>query len=153
MLETKRLTLRPTTEAEMRAYIAATAEPALQAAYGEMLQGCLDHPEQWVWYALWEIAGKDGGPVGDLCFKGLNDAGAVEIGYGILEAHQNRGYATEAVRAAVNWALHQPGVHRVEAETEPDNLASQRVLQKCGFVETGERGEEGPRWRYAPEGA
>ena len=35
---------------------------------------------------------------------------------------------------------------RVEAETEPDNAASQRVLAKCGFVPNGIVGEEGPRY-------
>jgi hypothetical protein len=38
------------------------------------------------------------------------------------------------------------GVLRVEAETEPDNTASQRVLAKCGFVPNGIIGEEGPRY-------
>ena len=44
------------------------------------------------------------------------------------------------------WALKQPDVIRVEAETEPDNLASQRVLEKCGFLPSGTVGEEGPRF-------
>ena len=35
--------------------------------------------------------------MGDLSFKGFNDDGSVEIGYGIDEAHQGQGYATEAV--------------------------------------------------------
>jgi len=52
----------------------------------------------------------------------------------------------EAVKAAVDWALMQDGVLRVEAETEPDNTASQRVLAKCGFVPNGIMGEEGPRY-------
>lgn len=47
------------------------------------------------------------------------------------------------------WASGQPGVTRIEAETEPGNAASQRVLEKSGFVLTGTTGEEGPRfvWR------
>ncbi|MBR3561900.1 MAG: GNAT family N-acetyltransferase [Oscillospiraceae bacterium] len=51
-----------------------------------------------------------------------------------------------AVDAAVAWALKQAGVTRVEAETEPDNTASQRVLEKCGFLPSGTFGEEGPRF-------
>ena len=69
-----------------------------------------------------------------------------EIGYGILEEYQSQGYATEAVGAAANWALKQSNVTRVEAETEPDNRASQRVLEKCGFLPSGTFGEEGPRF-------
>ena len=48
--------------------------------------------------------------------------------------------------AAVRWALAQLAVTRVEAETEPDNRASQRVLEKCGFLPSGTIGEEGPRF-------
>ncbi|MBQ6568743.1 MAG: GNAT family N-acetyltransferase, partial [Clostridia bacterium] len=72
--------------------------------------------------------------------------GTVEIGYGVLEEYQGQGYATEAVCAAVNRALQQPDITRVEAETEPDNQASRRVLEKCGFLPTGTVGEEGPRF-------
>ena len=46
----------------------------------------------------------------------------------------------------VEWAEQQPGVRIVEAEAEEDNLASIRVLEKCGFTRTGIMGEEGPRF-------
>ena len=126
--------------------IESQTDDILKRAYQEMLQGCLDHPGLWEWYAIWIIERKDGTQVGDLCFKGLNNDGSVEIGYGIRETYQGQGYATEAVNAAVMWALQQPDVTRVEAETEPDNQASQRVLEKCGFVPAGVVGEEGPRF-------
>ena len=53
---------------------------------------------------------------------------------------------TEAVSAMVHWASQQPGVLSIEAETEPDNIASQRVLEKTGFVPKGVFGAEGPRY-------
>ena len=95
---------------------------------------------------MWMIELRDGTHIGDLCFKGPGTNGTVEIGYGVLEEYQGHGYAAEAVGAAVSWALQQPGVNRVEAETEPDNRASQRVLEKCGFLPSGVIGEEGPRF-------
>ena len=145
-IEPTRLTIHTASREEMLSIIDRQTDDILQKAYQEMLQGCLDHPEQWEWYAVWIIECKDGSNVGDLSFKGLNDDGSVEIGYGINETKQGQGYATEAVNAAVLWALRQPGVTRVEAETEPDNQASQRVLEKCGFVPSGIDGEEGPRF-------
>ncbi len=149
MLTTERLLLRVASREEMERLLAAQTDPELIKAYGEMLQGCLEHPELWAWYAVWLIERQDGVPVGDLCFKGLGEDGSVEIGYGILEEQRCRGYAAEAVSAAVRWALDQPGVSRVEAETDPENRASQRVLEKCGFAPTGDLGEEGPRFVYA----
>ena len=84
--------------------------------------------------------------VGDLSFKGLNADGMAELGYGLREGRCGKGYMTEAVIALCAWALEQKSVTRLEAETDPDNLASQRVLARAGFVPTGESGEEGPRF-------
>jgi len=146
MLETKRLKLHVASRDEMVKFIETQTDGVLIEAYNEMLQGCLDHPEQWEWYAIWMIELRDGTHVGDLSFKGLEPDGSAEIGYGIAEKFRGKGYAAEAVEAAVGWALKQPGVVRVEAETEPDNFPSRRVLEKCGFIPSGTVGEEGPRF-------
>ena len=145
-METERLKICPANKAQMEALIAAETDGGLKAAYTQMLEESLAHPDMWDWYAMWMIELKDGTHVGDLCFKGLS-GGCAEIGYGIMEAYRGRGYATEAVKAAVNWAFGHPDVHTVEAETEPSNVASQKVLAKCGFLPSGETGEEGPRFR------
>ena len=105
---------------------------------------------RWVWYAIWMIELKNGTHIGELCFKGLGADGMVEIGYGVSEEYEGKGYATEAVSAVVRWAIDQPGVARIEAETEAENIASQRVLEKCGFIATGSIGEEGPRFVWNP---
>ena len=88
----------------------------------------------------------DGLHIGDLCFKGIGAGHNPEIGYGILDEFQGQGYATEAVKLVLKWAFDHPEVVAVEAESDPDNAASQRVLKKCGFRETGEIGEEGPKF-------
>ena len=144
MIETKRLKIYAASKEQMEACIAAQSDEILKEAYTEMLDGCLTHPDQWEWYAIWMIDLKDGTHVGDLCFKGLSGEGTAEIGYGIEEEHQGHGYATEAVTALVDWALNQPGVTCITAETEETNIASKRVLNKAGFAATGENGEEGP---------
>ena len=146
MIETNRLRIYPASREQMEAFIAAEMDAELKKAYTEMLEGCMHHPDQWQWYAMWMIELLDGTHIGDLCFKGLGANGTTEIGYGISEEYQGQGYATEAVDAVVAWALQQPSVTRVEAETEPDNCASQRVLEKCGFLPSGTIGEEGPRF-------
>ncbi len=145
-METERLIIRMASRDEMERFIEKQTDEILIAAYREMLQGSLDHPDEREWYAIWMIEQKDGSHVGDLCFKGLRPDGSVEIGYGVTEENRGRGFASEAVRAAAAWALEQPGVCRVEAETEADNKASRRVLEKCGFAPSGIMGEEGPRF-------
>lgn len=145
-VETERVVLRVAGRAEMEKAIAGETDCEVRKAYGEMLDGCLRDPAGWAWHAMWLIERKDGERVGDLCFKGLGEDGHAEIGYGILEEHRGRGYATEAVRAASEWALRQPGCAAVEAETGAGNEASRRVLEKCGFTATGQAGAEGPRF-------
>ena len=78
----------------------------------------------------------------------LREAGRnPEIGYGILEEYRGQGFATEAVKLALKWAFRHSEIKAVDAEADPDNSASQRVLLKCGFRPNGEIGEEGPRYR------
>ena len=146
MIQTDRLNIYPASREQMEAIIASERDEELKKAYSEMLEGCLRHPEQWDWYAAWIMETKDGTQVGDLCFKGLRENGTAEIGYGILEAFQGQGYATEAVQAACRWAFGHGELKTLEAETEAGNAASQSVLAKCGFGATGTLGEEGPRF-------
>ena len=151
--ETERLRLYPASRTRMEAMIAAETDPELKKAYTEMLKGCLGQPDRWGWYAAWIIERKDGTPVGDLCFKGLSAEGIAEIGYGIYDSFQRRGYATEALQGALRWAFRHPEVTAIEAETAPDNAASRRVLEKCGFLPNGVMGEEGPRFSLPRERA
>lgn len=146
MLETRRLKIYAASQDIMEQFIEAQTVDVLKAAYTEMLNGCLEHPDQWEWYAIWMIELKDGAHIGELCFKGLSADGVAEIGYGISKEYQNNGYATEAVRAILEWAFALPEVTAIEAETDSDNTASKRVLEKCGFTLNGAIGEEGPRW-------
>ena len=146
-IKTKRMILRPMSDSEIEALMERTDSEELRSAYGEMLDDCRRDPENRVWYAPWSMALKDGADyIGDLGFKGPVKNHAVEIGYGVLPEHENRGYTTEALQAMTQWAFGQKDVVFVEAETAPDNKASQRVLEKCGFVPDGTMGEEGPRF-------
>ena len=150
MLNTERLRIYPASREQMEAMIASEQDEELKKAYSEMLEGCQRHPDQWDWYAIWMIEKTDGTHIGDLCFKGLREDGIAEIGYGILEGHRGQGYATEAVQAACHWAFLHPDVRSLEAETDAENAASQRVLEKCGFRPNGTFGEEGPRFSLTP---
>ena len=85
--------------------------------------------------------------VGMIGCKGLPDAeGRIEIGYGIIESHWNRGYASESVSTFTQWLLAQPEITCITAECRVDNIGSARVLEKSGFLETGSREdpEDGP---------
>jgi RimJ/RimL family protein N-acetyltransferase len=88
--------------------------------------------------------------VGSVIFHGAPDEGGiVEVAYGVEEESQRRGYATEATRASVEWALCDERVRVVRAATPPWHVASQRVLERCGLVRIGERESPiGDVWEY-----
>ncbi len=146
MMQTERIRIYPASRDQMESLLSAEQDDELRKAYGEMLRGSLAHPDDRDWYAVWLIEKTDGTHIGDLCFKGFEAGRNPEIGYGILEEFRCRGYAAEAVRLALRWAFRRPEVKAVEAETDPGNTASQRVLEKCGFRPMGITGEEGPRF-------
>ena len=147
MIETKNLKIYAASQDEMEKFIESQTNDILKTAYTEMLNGCIENPEQWEWYAIWMIELKDGTHIGEMCFKGLDSDGVVEIGYGIMEQYQEHGYATEAVKAISNWAFQEPKIFSIEAEIDSKNIASKKVLEKCGFVFTGKNGKEGPRYK------
>ena len=62
-----------------------------------------------------------------------NAAGDVTIGYGMVEPEWGRGYGTQAVARLVEVCREHGGVQAVNADTDLDNIGSQRVLEKNGF--------------------
>jgi RimJ/RimL family protein N-acetyltransferase len=80
-----------------------------------------------------------GTSVGGCAYKGPPDAdGVVEIAYGIDPPHRGHGFATEVAQSLTEFALASGRVRIVIAHTRPDNAASIRVVEKCGFHRVGE---------------
>ncbi|WP_058304397.1 GNAT family N-acetyltransferase [Gorillibacterium timonense] len=109
----------------------------------ELAEQGLFAEEDLIWYRTWTFYEKSENKiVGGGLFKGKpNENGYVEIGYGISDDEQRRGYATEGNGRLVRWALDEMNVAGVTAETERDNIASIRVLEKLGFEKTHETDE------------
>ncbi len=108
--------------------------------------GGVDHPA--VLTYLRKLAGEcgswlvvDGGEVVGLCGHkhAPTAAGAVEIGYGIVASRRGQGLATAAMAAMLDIASKDLRIRHLTAETAADNIASQRVLEKNGFVRVGTR--------------
>jgi [ribosomal protein S5]-alanine N-acetyltransferase len=63
--------------------------------------------------------------------------GTVAIGYWLVERARGRGLGSRAVALLSRWAVTDAALERVEALVVPDNVASQRVLEKAGFRREG----------------
>lgn len=84
--------------------------------------------------------------IGSVVFHGRPTAdGRCEVAYGVEDASQGRGYATEALTACIDWALDQPECRIVRATTTAWHRASKRLLEKLGMhlvASTTENGTE-----------
>ncbi|MGN8025771.1 GNAT family N-acetyltransferase [Microbacterium sp. 22242] len=89
--------------------------------------------------ALLTVQRIDNGEVIGYCgliVGGNGTADEPELGFELLQVVHNRGYATEAARAVLDWAA-ENGYPRVWAGVWEWNVASRRVLEKLGFIDSG----------------
>ncbi len=68
-----------------------------------------------------------------------------ELGYVLHPAYQGRGYVTEACNALLQLGFHELGVHRIFAKCRPENVASEKVMQRIGMKLEGRMREH---WLY-----
>ena len=65
--------------------------------------------------------------------RGRDDPGEADIAYFLNRHHWGRGYATEVVRALIDYGFETLGLERIVGLCVPDNVASQRVMEKVGM--------------------
>ena len=154
-LTTPRLRLRPLAPAEMRELLEGRPLAGQRWAEGYPLDGTLvavamqaelaDHHVDRGGFCHYQVLLPDGDAdvvIGDIGFHAPPDElGEVSIGFGIVPAARRRGYAVEALRVVLDWALGQPEVRSVHADTDLVNLASQRVLLGAGMQVVADEGD------------
>lgn len=104
------------------------------------------------WYALidtftqengqpahWAIRGADGRLIGAVGFRDFKIGAShqAEIGYWLGQPFWGHGIMTQVVTAACAFAFREWNLVKISAEVFASNLASARVLQKCGFTQEG----------------
>ena len=82
------------------------------------------------------LVGEDGTVLGRFNLYRLED-GTAELGYRVAQHVAGRGVATATVQELCRLAAAQYGLRTLRAETSHDNVASQKVLAKAGFVPVG----------------
>ncbi len=168
MIETQRLTLVPLTLDQLRLHVAddyrleaslglqkgrrVVVEPLLSVIVHFTVPRLKDPARDPLYHTVWIAIDREKRQiVADAKFKGEPDeTGTVEIGYGTYPAFQRQGYMREMVNGLVHWVGQQPGVRRVVADTDTENVASQRVLEKNNF-RLFDRVEDMLWWEYAFE--
>lgn len=85
------------------------------------------------------IEKKEGGKIGFIAhFYVLHVAGRqLEIGYSLVPDERGKGFCSEAVNIMVDYLFLSKDIGRIQAQTDPRNLASQKVLERAGFKKEG----------------
>ena len=151
VLETPRLTIRGHTPADFPAFAAMWADPVVTRFIGGAPLGEEDAFAKFLrvnghwtvlgfgfWSVVEKATGKRVGEVGFLDVKRAIDPpfhGTPEVGWAFIPSAHGKGYATEAVQAALAWGEKHFGRVKMVCIIDPDNIASMRVAERCGFRE------------------
>ena len=106
-------------------------EPVQQSTL-ESLEKLFDKRGDNEWFF---IESKEGEQIGVMYT--MSKSGYMIIGYAVVEEARGKGVCSEAVRMIVDYLFLRKKIVRVQAETHPENIASQRVLMKNGFSREG----------------
>ncbi|UIP26750.1 GNAT family N-acetyltransferase [Photobacterium sp. TLY01] len=141
-LETQQLVLDPITETDWALFKALHTIPAviekcfdapsddeLKAKFHARLQAWTPDSGAWLTLVIKEKA--SGEKVGITGF--FVDQGIAEMGYLLMPEFYGKGYGTESLRVVIDWAEEELGLALFRAVVTEGNIASERVLEKCGF--------------------
>jgi ribosomal-protein-alanine N-acetyltransferase len=157
-LETPRLVLRALVPEDVHAIFRNASDPLVNRYLGrdpdadievsrKRLQFVLDAQKEYTGIR-WGLTRRDDptlmGTVG--FWKWNKQSFYSEIGYELGPAYWNKGYMTEAIRAALAFGFEHMDLHRVEANIDPENIGSRRTVEKVGFVHEATLREN---WFYA----
>lgn len=147
MLQGSRIALRLVRESDLDELHAAHTDIANRGAFFPL--GVISEPafrRRFAETGYWQpdegtllIVGEDDGVAGHIeFFKPVSYWDALELSYQLYdERSSGRGYVTEAVQLLVDYLFATKKQHRIHLVIVPENAASRRIAEKCGFVLEG----------------
>lgn len=140
LLEGKSVNLRVMEKEDLQLVLEWINNPAFGGEYEPLEQSSMQELEKWYdnprpgeqWFIMEK---KDRSKVGQIFFTPSGPH--FEIGYRLIPKERNRGHCTEAVKIIVDYLFLSKDTVRIQAKTNPKNVASQRVLEKAGFQKEG----------------
>lgn len=149
VLETQRLILRKITTDDANNILTYLSDEEVMQYYGlAPFSSIKDALDEISWYhsieenktgIRWGITLKESGVVIGSC--GFHNTVAQhfrsEIGFELSRDHWRKGIAGEAIGAIIDYGFGQMNFQRIEALIEPSNMASQKTVEKLGFIREG----------------
>ena len=146
-LETDRLFIRQFRESDLESFVAYRNDPEVAKYQGWSVPYPLEKGQQFIssmvnadpkqigeWFQSAVTLREDVVVIGDVAyFLMKNDSRQAYIGYTIARSYWGRGFGFEATLRLLNYLFDNLELHRVVAETDVENLASIKLLEKLGF--------------------
>ena len=149
-METERIILRPWQDSDAEALFKYASDPEVGPRAGwpphksveeslEIIRNVFS--AEGMWAVIWKKSGEAIGCVGYLPAGASNLKIAedqAEVGYWIARPFWGKGICTEALQMVIDYCFNAKGFTVLLGDYFPSNPASGRVMEKCGFVDTGE---------------
>ncbi|MGH2910228.1 MAG: GNAT family N-acetyltransferase [Solirubrobacteraceae bacterium] len=142
--------LRPWADADLGFIVAACQDPEI-SRYSPVIPSPYTEADALQWLELMDSIRladdgfdlaitrvADGGPLGAIGIGRLDRMLATATtGYWLAREARGQGYVSRALRLLARWMFEELGLARIELTTDPENLGSQRVAERCGFTREG----------------
>lgn len=143
ILETKRLILREFDISDTEKLFELNADPEVIQYTGDEAFGSVENTESFLknygdykknGFGRWSVLLKSNMEFIGWCGLKLNEEGFVDIGFRYLKKYWNKGFATEAAKACLNYGFNHLDISEIVGRVAQDNLASIRVLEKMNMT-------------------
>ncbi|MFN8383742.1 MAG: GNAT family N-acetyltransferase [Anaerolineales bacterium] len=144
MITTGRLVMRPFTLGDRNVLFEIVQEPDIFRYFPSKDAWAMEKVERYIQYQIahwqkfdyghWAVVMRETGQI--IGWNGLEylpETNETEVGYLFSRAAWGKGYATESASAIVRFGLKRVGLKEIIGLTDPENIASQRVLEKSGL--------------------
>lgn len=149
ILETERLLLRTFTTEDARLIYELNKDPDVTRFTGDPITDIAHARQvleqvilpQYVLYnhGRWAVHAKPSLEFIGWCgLKKRPERNEIDLGYRFLKSTWGKGYATEAAFACIKYGFEKLGLKRIVGRAMPGNIASLKVLEKCGMTYVGE---------------
>lgn len=143
-LVTSRLLLHEIKPEDQPFVFKGLSHPEVIPFYGVRYHSLEETSAQMAWYKTMEEDGsgipwkishlQTGESIGVICIYYYKpEHNKAEVGFWLLPKYWNKGFALEALNAAIDYWKNEKGLHRLEAFVEEGNNASSKLLKKAGF--------------------
>lgn len=156
IIETERLVLRQFEPGEGQLIYTLNEDPEITRYTGDPVRD-MDHANEVLeqvilpQYALynhgrWAVHTKPGMEFIGWCgLKYRPELDEIDLGYRFMKSAWGKGYASEAAMASIKYGFEKLGLRRIVGRAMPENIASVKVLEKCGMRYVGEELVDGHR--------